>query len=78
MPSDFVVKNGRRGSHNARLVIKGVQGHVAYPQLASNPVHLAAPALAELTAIEWDQGNAFFPPTSLQISNIHQFLQTDK
>jgi succinyl-diaminopimelate desuccinylase len=65
------VKNGRRGSHNARLVIKGVQGHVAYPHLAKNPVHLAAPALAELTAIEWDQGNAFFPPTSLQISNIH-------
>jgi succinyl-diaminopimelate desuccinylase len=65
------VKNGRRGSHNARLVIKGLQGHVAYPQLAKNPVHLAAPALAELTAIEWDQGNEFFPPTSLQISNIH-------
>ena len=65
------VKNGRRGSHNARLVIRGVQGHVAYPHLAKNPIHLAAPALAELTAIEWDQGNAFFPPTSLQISNIH-------
>jgi len=65
------VKNGRRGSHNARLVVKGVQGHVAYPHLASNPVHLAAPALAELVAIEWDQGNEFFPPTSFQISNIH-------
>jgi len=65
------VKNGRRGSHNARLVVKGVQGHVAYPHLASNPVHLAAPALAELVSIEWDQGNEFFPPTSFQISNIH-------
>jgi succinyl-diaminopimelate desuccinylase len=66
-----VVKNGRRGSHGCKLVIKGVQGHVAYPQLAKNPVHLAAPALAELVAIEWDQGNEFFPPTSFQISNIH-------
>ncbi len=65
-----VVKNGRRGSHNARLIVKGVQGHVAYPHLAKNPVHLAAPALAELAAIEWDQGNAFFPPTSFQISNV--------
>ncbi|MFO7593654.1 MAG: succinyl-diaminopimelate desuccinylase, partial [Pseudomonadota bacterium] len=66
-----VVKNGRRGSLNGRLVIKGVQGHVAYPHLADNPVHRAAPALAELAAIEWDQGNEFFPPTSFQISNIH-------
>lgn len=65
------VKNGRRGSHNARLVVKGIQGHVAYPHLAKNPVHLAAPALAELAAIEWDQGNEFFPPTSFQISNIN-------
>lgn len=65
-----VIKNGRRGSLNARLVIHGKQGHVAYPQLASNPIHLAAPALAELTAIEWDRGNAYFPPTTFQISNI--------
>lgn len=66
-----VVKNGRRGSLNARLLIKGLQGHVAYPHLARNPIHLAAPALAELAAEVWDQGNAFFPPTSFQISNIH-------
>ncbi len=66
-----VVKNGRRGSLGARLVVKGVQGHVAYPHLARNPVHQAAPALAELAATEWDQGNKFFPPTSFQISNIH-------
>jgi len=66
-----VVKNGRRGSLNARLVVKGKQGHVAYPHLARNPIHLAAPALAALTAEMWDEGNAFFPPTSFQISNIH-------
>ena len=66
-----VVKNGRRGSLNARLLIKGRQGHVAYPHLVRNPIHLAAPALAELAAEVWDQGNAFFPPTSFQISNIH-------
>lgn len=65
-----VVKNGRRGSLNAKLIIKGVQGHVAYPQLASNPIHSAAPALTELCAEVWDQGNDFFPPTSFQISNI--------
>lgn len=66
-----VVKNGRRGSLNARMLVKGRQGHVAYPHLARNPIHLAAPALAELTDEVWDQGNAFFPPTSFQISNIH-------
>ncbi|WP_193073999.1 succinyl-diaminopimelate desuccinylase [Pseudomonas sp. FME51] len=66
-----VVKNGRRGSLNARLLIKGKQGHVAYPHLARNPIHLAAPALTELTNETWDLGNAFFPPTSFQISNIH-------
>lgn len=66
-----VVKNGRRGSLNARLLIRGKQGHVAYPHLARNPIHLAAPALAELAAEVWDQGNQFFPPTSFQISNIH-------
>ena len=66
-----VVKNGRRGSLGARLVIEGTQGHVAYPHLADNPVHRAAPFLAELVAVEWDSGNEFFPPTTLQISNIH-------
>lgn len=66
-----VVKNGRRGSLNARLLIKGKQGHVAYPHLARNPIHLAAPALAELAGECWDNGNDFFPPTSFQISNIH-------
>jgi succinyl-diaminopimelate desuccinylase len=65
-----VVKNGRRGSLNGRLTVKGIQGHVAYPHLADNPVHRAAPALAELAATEWDRGNEFFPPTSFQISNI--------
>jgi len=66
-----VVKNGRRGSLNARLLVKGRQGHVAYPHLARNPIHLAAPALAELADEVWDQGNDFFPPTSFQISNVH-------
>ncbi|MFL1805919.1 succinyl-diaminopimelate desuccinylase [Plesiomonas shigelloides] len=65
-----VVKNGRRGSMTANLYIQGIQGHVAYPHLADNPVHKALPFLQALTAIEWDQGNAFFPPTSLQIANI--------
>lgn len=65
-----VIKNGRRGSLGGVLKVKGVQGHVAYPHLARNPIHLAAPALAELAAEEWDQGNAFFPATSFQISNI--------
>lgn len=66
-----MVKNGRRGSLNGKLRIQGVQGHVAYPHLAQNPIHLVAPALAELAAEHWDAGNAFFPPTSFQISNIH-------
>ncbi len=65
------IKNGRRGSLSATLIVKGVQGHVAYPHLVKNPVHLAAPALAELVNISWDAGNEFFPPTSLQISNAH-------
>jgi len=65
------VKNGRRGSLNGKLVVKGLQGHVAYPQLGRNPIHLFAPALAELAAIEWDRGNESFPPTRLQVSNIH-------
>jgi len=65
------VKNGRRGTLSAKLTVKGIQGHVAYPQLARNPIHQAAPALAELAAAEWDCGNAHFPPTTFQISNIH-------
>ncbi|CAI1679284.1 Succinyl-diaminopimelate desuccinylase [Serratia fonticola] len=65
-----VVKNGRRGSITANLRIHGVQGHVAYPHLADNPVHRAMPALNELVTIEWDQGNEFFPPTSMQIANV--------
>ncbi|GKW23419.1 succinyl-diaminopimelate desuccinylase [Pectobacterium polonicum] len=65
-----VVKNGRRGSITANLRVHGVQGHVAYPHLADNPVHRAAPALNELIATEWDQGNEFFPPTTMQIANI--------
>lgn len=65
-----VVKNGRRGSLNGRLIVRGIQGHIAYPQLADNPIHRIAPVLTELTAIEWDQGNQYFPATSFQISNI--------
>jgi succinyl-diaminopimelate desuccinylase len=65
-----VIKNGRRGSLNATLAVHGQQGHVAYPQLANNPIHAASPALAELAATEWDQGNDYFPATSFQISNI--------
>jgi succinyl-diaminopimelate desuccinylase len=65
------MKNGRRGSLSASLTIKGVQGHVAYPHLVKNPVHLAAPALTELAATTWDSGNEYFPPTSFQISNVH-------
>jgi succinyl-diaminopimelate desuccinylase len=65
------IKNGRRGTLSGKLTVKGIQGHVAYPQLARNPVHQAAPALAELAATEWDRGNAHFPPTTFQISNIH-------
>jgi succinyl-diaminopimelate desuccinylase len=64
------IKNGRRGSLSGKLVVQGVQGHVAYPQLAKNPVHLLAPALAELAATVWDNGNEFFPPTTFQVSNI--------
>lgn len=65
------LKNGRRGTLSGRLVVRGVQGHIAYPHLARNPIHEAAPALAELVATRWDEGNAFFPPTSWQMSNIH-------
>ena len=66
-----MIKNGRRGTMSGKLTVKGVQGHIAYPHLAKNPIHLVAPALAELVGISWDQGNDFFPPTTWQISNIH-------
>ena len=66
-----MIKNGRRGSMNGRLTVKGVQGHIAYPHLAKNPLHQIAPALSELVSIEWDQGNEFFQPTSWQMSNLH-------
>lgn len=66
-----MIKNGRRGTLSGKLTVKGIQGHIAYPHLARNPIHLAAPALAELATTTWDAGNAFFPPTSWQVSNIH-------
>jgi succinyl-diaminopimelate desuccinylase len=66
-----MIKNGRRGTLSGKLRVIGVQGHVAYPQLASNPIHRFAPALAELVNTEWDRGNEHFPPTTLQVSNIH-------
>lgn len=66
-----IIKNGRRGSLSGTLKVRGIQGHVAYPHLVRNPIHEAAPALAELAATVWDEGNEFFPPTSFQISNIH-------
>ena len=66
-----MIKNGRRGTMSGRLAVKGVQGHIAYPHLAKNPMHLFAPALAELVATEWDAGNEFFPATSWQVSNMH-------
>ncbi len=66
-----MIKNGRRGSLSGRLCVRGVQGHVAYPQLARNPIHLAAPILAELAAVPWDRGNGHFPPTTWQVSNVH-------
>jgi len=66
-----MIKNGRRGSLSGRLVVRGVQGHVAYPEMVRNPIHLVAPALAELAATHWDDGNEFFPPTTWQVSNIH-------
>ena len=65
-----MIKNGRRGSLSGKLTVKGVQGHIAYPHLAKNPIHMFSPALAELAAIRWDEGNEYFPPTSWQISNI--------
>ena len=66
-----MIKNGRRGSMSGKLTVKGIQAHIAYPHLGRNPVHDLAPALAELAALRWDEGNDFFPPTSWQVSNIH-------
>ena len=66
-----IIRTGRRGSLNGVLTIKGIQGHVAYPDIAENPVHSASPFLEEITSIEWDQGNAHFPPTTFQVSNVH-------
>ena len=65
------IKNGRRGSLSGKLTVKGIQGHIAYPHLVRNPIHQAAPAIAEMAATVWDEGNEYFPPTSWQISNIH-------
>ncbi len=66
-----IIKNGRRGTMSGKLIVKGIQGHIAYPHLAKNPIHMLAPALAELVTMEWDKGNAFFPPTTWQVSNVH-------
>ena len=71
MRTGDTMKNGRRGTLSGKLTVKGVQGHIAYPQLADNPVHRLAPALAELVTVEWDKGNRYFQPTSWQVSNIH-------
>lgn len=66
-----MIKNGRRGTMSGKLTVKGVQGHIAYPHMADNPIHRVAPALAELVDVRWDEGNAYFPPTSWQVSNMH-------
>lgn len=66
-----MIKNGRRGSLSGKLIVKGIQGHIAYPHLVKNPIHKASPAIAELAATVWDEGNEYFPPTSFQVSNIH-------
>ncbi len=66
-----MIKNGRRGTMSGKLTVKGVQGHIAYPHMADNPIHRAMPALAELVSVRWDEGNTYFPPTSWQISNMH-------
>ena len=66
-----MIKNGRRGTMSGKLILKGVQGHIAYPHLAKNPIHMMAPLLAELVGMEWDKGNDFFPPTTWQVSNVH-------
>lgn len=66
-----MIKNGRRGTMSGKLTVKGIQGHIAYPQLARNPIHLLSPALTELVTTRWDEGNDHFPPTTWQVSNIH-------
>jgi succinyl-diaminopimelate desuccinylase len=66
-----MIKNGRRGTLSGALIVRGVQGHIAYPQLAKNPIHIVAPAIAELAAMRWDEGDEHFPPTTWQVSNIH-------
>jgi succinyl-diaminopimelate desuccinylase len=66
-----MIKNGRRGSLSGTLIVQGIQGHIAYPHLVKNPIHMAAPAIAELAATTWDNGNEYFPPTSWQVSNIN-------
>ena len=66
-----MIKNGRRGTMSGKLTVKGVQGHIAYPHLAENPIHKFAPAMAQLVAVQWDAGNDYFPATTWQISNIH-------
>src|SRR5207244_3234651 len=66
-----MIKNGRRGSLSGRLTVRGIQGHIAYPQLGRNPIHQLAPALAELTALQWDAGNEHFQPTTWQVANVH-------
>lgn len=66
-----MIKNGRRGSLSGTLIVKGIQGHIAYPHLVKNPIHMAAPAIAELASTVWDAGNEYFPPTSWQVSNIN-------
>lgn len=66
-----MIKNGRRGSLSGTLIVQGIQGHIAYPHLVKNPIHMAAPAIAELSTTTWDNGNQYFPPTSWQISNIN-------
>ena len=71
------IKNGRRGSLSGRLRVKGIQGHIAYPHLAKNPIHLVAPAIAELADTMWDEGNAYFPATTWQISNLHSGTGAD-
>ena len=66
-----MIKNGRRGSLSGKLVVKGIQGHIAYPHLIKNPIHLVAPAIKDLVETTWDNGNQYFPPTSWQISNMN-------
>jgi succinyl-diaminopimelate desuccinylase len=66
-----MIKNGRRGSLSGKLTVKGIQGHIAYPHLVKNPIHMVAPAIAEISTTVWDHGNEYFPPTSFQVSNIH-------